>query len=58
MTSQLLVFPESSHEEEKTELSQSATNGTSSETSTVEILCSLWLVFWFGPGSKDLQNNI
>lgn len=56
-TSQLFVFPVSSHEEEKAERSQSATKDASSESSTVEMFCSPWLVFWLGPHSKDLQNK-
>lgn len=48
-----LFFPCLLTREEKAELSQSATKDTSDETSSVEMFCSPWLVFWLGPHSKN-----
>lgn len=55
-TSQLFLLPSLLTGKRKLS-SASQQQKTSDETSTVDMFCCLWLVFWLGPHSKDLQNK-
>lgn len=54
MTFQLLVFPGLLTRRRKL---SSVTEDSEDKTSTVEMFCSLWLMFWLGPHFKDLRNK-
>lgn len=50
-------FPKSSQKEQKAELSQLVTKDASDETSTAEMFCSLWLMFWLSPLFQGLAKQ-